>query len=347
MYLNVPDEHGLNKVIEIYQETIKVATNNSLKVTKGFCDSIGLPEGSLQVIMNPIRELFSDQTFTNYIPLDPTQAPAASKLTYPRITYSGTSEFGQVGSNYRREIDTDIEPVEYSVFRDKCKIRIDRYENERINRALSTGNLTGAINLFSEKMQGAARNAAKIRDELLSVGRPDIGILGMLSHPDVITVYLGEGFPSATNADYNNSVMKTAIAEVERQTGGALNVTSLWLPHTDFTSLNNQSRSGTDLTTLQFFLKNQPDVMMSDGTMTKFEIWKSARLENAYGDGIHAMTAFCRHVDCVAQVVPMPMTPQQSVVTTEGFEVPLDADYAGAQIKQGKSVVNFKYSRPS
>jgi hypothetical protein len=344
MFLNVPDRHGLDRVIEIYQETIAHVKNNGLTATQGFCDSIGLPEGSLQKIMNPIRELFPEQTFANYIPLEPGQAPGANKLTYPRISYDNTSEFGQVGSNYRRSIDTNIEPVEYSVYRDKAQIVVDRYENDRINYALSNGNLSGAINLFAEKMRGAELNSAKIRDELLSVGRPDIGILGMLSHPDVITVYLGEAFPS-TNADYNNSVLKTAIAEVERQTGGALNVTSLWLPHTDFTTLNNQGRSGTDLTTLQFFLKNQPDVLIN-GTATKFEVWKSARLENAYSDGVHAFTAFCRHVDCISQVVPMPMTPQQSVITTEGYIVPLDADYAGAQIKQGKSVVNFKYSRP-
>lgn len=338
------DSHFSNAINLFVQAKQQVSLGK--KEERRFTDSFGLPVGALQKVSDPIREIFPERWFVNYIPFDSEQAVGADKITFPFVTSFGQSSPGTSGTNVRSKIDIGIRDIVFKVKREKTYFEIENHEVERIAFAMREQNYGLTINLLAEKQNQAEIQSAQRRDKIMAFGERRSSYIGFGNSQDVTRLLVDTPFPSVTATD-NLAVLNKATALIAQRSRGTFKPTTLILPPTDYETLIMQERgnSTTDLTTLQFFQKNRGLVDFDNGRR-EFEIDQAPILEEPTSAGTYIAIMFVRRFRCIEQKLPMPLTMRNPVQDMEGYRVPCDADYTSLIIKQPLSVVVIEYTRP-
>lgn len=309
-----------------------------------FTDSFGLPEGTMQQIMQPIYEKYAPFWFVNYIPLDPLSAPGVDSLTYPRVDYYGEMTYSQAEAETNvGRVDIGIKNVGYNVKRARGYFEMSTHEADKLAFFLSRNNVVGAIDLMNQKRQAADLSYMSERETALCEGRPELGIYGILSHPDVQRVVLDSPLDQSNTPDENIAVLSMLEEIVITNTNGVFTPGTLLIPPKNFSALKNQPRSSlSDTSVLRWWIENYGAVQFDDSSRS-FEIDKSPRLQSVFPNGNSAAILFCRRTECVRQVVPKNVTYGSPIPKRGGYEIDFHADITGVQIMHPRSVVVVEF----
>lgn len=135
------------------------------------------------------REDFAEQPWADkFVPQDPRQAPGVATIEQIRSTYQGQWSLMQDYKNNISRTDVQFQRILYG---NKRFVTTYEYTNQDRDRdRLSQGKQNPfAINIVAERRYAARESYRQLKNQLFSVGNPDIGIFGAVTHPDVPRAY--------------------------------------------------------------------------------------------------------------------------------------------------------------
>lgn len=315
------------------------------KLPETIQDDASLPVGALQQIMPTIPEKYAKFWFVNYIPVDPLTAPGVDELVYPRVDYYGEMTFNESeGDDNNGRVDIGITNVPYKVKRVYGHFKVSDYEADKLALASRNGAFLTQISLMREKQYAADLSYMSKREQALCEGFPELGIYGILNHPDTVKFALDQPF-DASNSSANNLAILSAMEEaIDVGTNGVFSPNSMVMPNKSHTSLKNQVRSDqSDVSTLRWYVQNFGEAVFDGSESRSLEVSKTPRLASVYANGNSAAIMMCRSLECLRQLEPKRLTFNSIIQTRNGYEVSFHADIAGIQIIHPRSVVVMEF----
>lgn len=215
------------------------------------------------------REDFAEQPWVDkFIPLDPRQAPGIQTIECIRSTYSGQ---WRLMNDYKNNISrTDVQFQRILYGNKRFSTTFEYTNQDRDRDKLSQGKQNPfAINIVSERRYAARESWRQLRNQLFSVGKPEIGIFGAFTHPDVPRAYSTFRPDLDASPDDNLKLLIRSEARIARRTKQRELATTVIMPPDIYRELSQQpyillGGSSVSRTTLEQFLHASVSIKEAD-----------------------------------------------------------------------------------
>lgn len=263
------------------------------------------------------------------IPVDPeVRGEGIETITYRTYSKTGIAAFfGDYGGSIPR----------VDVFGQEQSVKPYRYGSSygysifEIKKAIRAG-----VNLKSKKADAVYRAIAELTDEIVWNGNARRGIQGFLNYPGISEYAVPNGAGGTT--PWSNKTSSEIYADMRAMvktpyitTNGIEKIDTLLLPIEQFEYIKDiQFSTASDLTIMEYFKRNNPDVMVE----------AVSRLDGAGDGGLDRMMAYVKDADHLTQEFPVP--PKQEPEFQEdpfNYVVPVWAEHAGVIIYYPASVI--------
>lgn len=297
------------------------------------------PLGQIEQALNYISPDVIDTEFQQYkfadpdllIPYDVSTAMiGVDTITRYRRTMVGAWKLATDAQTNTPAADYYLQPVRYGNHYFTQKIVYTSQELDR--QAFAQTNYPALVfDTTVEKRRALEEGYLQLINRCFSLGIPEIGIYGLLNHPDATRLTAPYGLGTGTTPDNNKALLTLGVSTIETATNDSYLPDTLLLPADKARQLNDQlyGTSG-ETTVLQAFLKQNPGI----------QVEVAPELRTAGPGGTPIAVFYERNTDVLEGVLPKPMTQIGSVQQIGArFEVTFDASLSGVHIKHPRRVL--------
>lgn len=251
-------------------------------------------------------------------------------ITRYRITHVGAWQLTSEGRTNRPKADYYLTPVQYKshYFDDSFS-----YSSQDLDaQAFASQNYPRMVfDTALLKRQSLELGYIQMINRCFSVGIPEIGIFGLLNHPDCHRIEAPYPISRSATPDQNNFLLNLGAQTIETATNYEYTPNTLLIPKSRERILKNQlfGTSG-DVSVLKFYLRENE----------KMSIEVAPELETAGPGGTPMAVFYERSPEVLEGIVPKPMT-QVGGPVQKGtqWEVNFDAAVSGVHISKPNRVL--------
>lgn len=290
---------------------------------------VGLPYDLQNLRMPELdREEFADQPWIDsFIPLDPRRAPGVRTIEQIRSTYVAQ---WQIMNDYKNNIgvaDVQFQRVIYGNQRYAITINQTNEDRDRDARNAQNG---FAVDTLTERRYAAQESWRQLKNQLMSVGDPSIGIFGAVTHPDVPRSYSAFRPDSDAAPEDNLKLLVRAESRIGARTKQKENADSVIFTPDIYRELKQQPYTlpgGTNVTrtTLEQFLKNSVSIKSAD---------MANELEGIGPNGEDAILYYTRDQRKLYGMIPLEYREDVPVRVIGGIDILCEGEVSGVHYRR-------------
>ena len=228
---------------------------------------VGFIERALTQVMPELeRTEFQEYMWADMlVPMDERVSPGVDQIEYYRLTYVGAWQLVRDYTNNVNPADFYLEKVVYPSHYFGQHYSYTTQQLDRISFARRNAQSQMAIDITREKYMAVEEGFRQLKNRLFSLGDPDVGIFGALTHPDVPRLISPYTLGFAQTADENLAVLNLMVRTIVNSTNKVERPDVLLLPILQLEQLQQQRMStAADKSVIQYFLETNSHIQYID-----------------------------------------------------------------------------------